>query len=116
MRRVASAEALYAEILDAAQVAFKDVWQSSQGYVAGEFRALANQLADIAHNLQLNAQDASKGYPARTGRLLLQMQRNACESLLVATTQLTLLSIQAAMDAVLNALRTVFSSALASVL
>jgi hypothetical protein len=44
------------------------------------------------------------------------MQRQACESVLVAVTQLTMISVQKALDAIVKVLKKSFKGAIASVL
>jgi hypothetical protein len=47
--------------------------------------------------------------------MLFQMQRIACESVLVAVTQLTLLAVQKAINAIMKVLKDTFSGIIAAV-
>ena len=102
---MASAEKIFEEMMDAGEDAFGAGWSAVQQFAPAEFRKMAVQLEEIARNVALYKADKSEGYSLATGKLLMQMQRNACESVLVATTQLTLIAVQKAMDAMFAVLR-----------
>jgi len=103
-------------MLGAAEGAFKDGWSAVRDYAPVEFRKMAIQIESIAENVARHAVDRHQGYSAKTGKILLRMQRNACESVLVALTQLTLGAVQKAMDAIFRVLRDAFRTALGGIL
>ena len=110
-----SADELYARISDAAEGAFQDGWQAVKTYAPAEFRKMSIQLAEIAKNVALYKIDHNQGYSPETGKMLFQMQRIACESVLVAVTQLTLLAVQKAINAIMKVLKDTFSGIIAAV-
>lgn len=101
-------ESVLTQMLSAGQAAFGEGWDVIKVFAPAEFRKIALQLVDIADNLAKFALDPAQGYSPETGKLLLQMQRNATESVLVALTELTLLTVQNALNAILQALRNAF--------
>lgn len=112
----ASADEILGKITGAAEGAFSDGWQAVKAYAPVEFKKMADQLADIARNVALYETDSSKGYSPETGKVLFQMQRTACESVLVATSHLTMIAVQKAINAILKVLKDAFSGAIAAVL
>jgi hypothetical protein len=111
-----TADEIFTQISDAAGGAFKEGWAAVRNYAPAEFRKMAVQLEDIATNVALFAVDDSQGYSPATGKLLFRMQRLSCESVLVAVTQLTMIAVQKALNAILKVLKSAFQGALAAVL
>lgn len=111
-----SADEIYTKISDVAEGAFKDGWAAVKAYAPAEFRKMAVQLESIAHNIEAYAADPEQGYAPATGKVLFRMQRNACEAVLVAVTQLTMVSVQKALNAIVKAVKDAFGQALAGVL
>jgi hypothetical protein len=111
-----SADDIFQKIAGAAEGAFQDGWKSVSKYAPDEFHKMAVQLSRISENVALYEQDPKKGYSLETGRLLFRMQRDACESVLVALTKLTLLAVQQALNAIMNALKEAFGGVLAAFL
>ncbi len=111
-----NADDIFSKISEAAQGAFKDGWAAVKDYAPTEFRKMAVQLESIAENVAKYQIDPNQGYSPSTGKVLFRMQRNACEAVLVAVTQLTLLAVQKALNAIIKALREAFGTALAAVL
>lgn len=111
-----NADDIYSKIIDAAQGAFKDGWQEVSAYAPAEFKKISVQLAEIVENVALYEVDNTKGYSAKTGKLLFKMQRNACESVLVALTQLTLVAVQKALNAIMKVLKDTFGGIIATVI
>lgn len=99
------------KMLNAAESAFGDGWKSVKQYAPSEFKKMAMQITEIAENVALYKNDPKKGYSEETGQLLLKMQRNACEGVLVAVTQLTMLAVQKALDAIIKVLKDAFAGA-----
>ena len=95
---------IVASMTSAAQTAFQENWDAVKSYAPVEFQKMALQIVSIANNVAAYQLNPENGYSPETAKLLFQMQRTACESVLVAVSQLTLIAIQNAMNAVLNAL------------
>jgi hypothetical protein len=104
------------QMMSSAESAFGTGWKSVKQYAPAEFKKMAMQITEIAENVALYKIDPSKGYSEETGKLLLKMQRNACESVLVAVTQLTMIAVQKALDAILKILKDTFQGAIATIL
>ena len=72
-----------------AVTAFGDGWEEIRNYAPAEFDKMAVQLVDISRNVALyKTSGRKKGYSAATGKVLLQMQRTAMESVFVAVSAL----------------------------
>jgi len=110
-----NADDVLKEMVSAAAAAFGTGWDAVQKYAPAEFRKMALQIEDIANNVAAYELDSRDGYAPETGRILLQMQRRSCEAVLVATTHLTLLAVQKALDAILDVLKKTFKGVLMSV-
>jgi hypothetical protein len=106
---------IYEKIIGAAEGAFKEGWEAVSSYAPVEFRKMSIQLAEIADNVALYEQDNTRGYPPETGKILFRMQRVACESVLVAVTQLTLDAVQDALNAIMDVLKEAFGGVIAAV-
>jgi len=113
---MATAEQIFEEMMDAGQGAFGAGWNAVKQYAPLEFKKMALQIEEIARNVALNQLDGTQGYSVETGKLLMKMQRNACEGVLVATTQLTMIAVQKAMDAMYAVLRDAFKGVIEAVL
>jgi hypothetical protein len=111
-----SADDIFSKIIDAAEGAFKDGWTAVKDYAPAEFKKMAVQIESIADNIAKYEINHDEGYSPATGKILFQMQRTACESVLVAVTQLTLIAVQKALNAILKVLKEVFGTVLAGVL
>lgn len=107
---------LFDEMMNAGATAFGSGWSAVAKYAPAEFRKMAIQLADIAANVAAYEADPDKGYSPETGKVLLTMQKRALESVLVATTELTLIAVEKAINAILDVLARTFKGALAAVL
>ena len=111
-----SVEDIYNQIFNAAVEAFKDGWHAIKTYAPTEFRKMAVQLAEISENVALYKLDRTKGYSKKTGKLLFKMQRTASESVLVAITQLTLITVQKALNAIIRILKKAFEGFFATII
>lgn len=96
------------KLIDSAESAFGTGWNSVKNYAPAEFRKMALQISEISENVALYKINPNQGYSEETGKLLFKMQRNACESVLVAVTVLTAIAVQKALDAIMKALKDVF--------
>jgi hypothetical protein len=110
------ADEILSKIMDAAEGAFKDGWVVVKSYAAAEFSKMAFQLEEIANNVAKYVIDPNDGYSPETGKILFRMQRTACESVLVAVTKLSLITIQTAINAIIQVLNEAFASFLPGVL
>jgi hypothetical protein len=113
---MATADQIFDEMMKAGEKAFGEGWSAVATYAPAEFRKMAIQIKEIAENVAKYKLDRNEGYSEDTGKLLLKMQRTACESVLVATTQLTMIAVQKAMDAMFEVLRKAFKGILRSIL
>ncbi len=111
-----TADEIFAKISGAAEGAFKNGWSAVKDYAPAEFRKMAVQLESIAENVAKYEIDPNQGYSPETGKILFRMQRTACEGVLVAVTQLTLIAVQQALDAIVKALKDAFGAALGGIL
>jgi len=109
-------EEIYSKIIGAAEGAFKDGWQAVKTYAPAEFKKMSIQLAEIVENVSLYEMDKTQGYSPQTGKILFRMQKNACESVLVAVTQLTLIAVQKALNAIMKVLKEAFGGIIAAVI
>lgn len=113
---MATANQIFEEMMRAGEKAFGDGWDAVANYAPTEFRKMAIQITEIAQNVAKYKLDKSEGYSPETGRILMKMQRTAAESVLVATTQLNLIAVQKAMDAMVKVLRKAFKGIVKSIL
>jgi hypothetical protein len=111
-----SADQILGKIADAAHGAFKDGWVAVKDYAPAEFRKMAVQLESIAKNVAAFELDPQQGYSAATGKILFRMQRRSAEAVLVAVTQLTLVAVEKALNAIVKVIKEAFGTLLAGVL
>lgn len=111
-----TAQKIFDEMMDAAEDAFGEGWDAVKVYAPAEFRKMAVQLEEIAGNVARYKRDRSQGYSPQTAKVLLQMQRRAFESVLIATTRLTLIAVQKALDAIFKSLKKTLKGVLRSIL
>lgn len=109
-------EEIVDKMMTAAEGAFEDGWEAVKTYAPAEFRKMAVQLTEIAENVALYEVDQNKGYSPETGKVLFQMQRTACECVLVATTQLTMIAVQNALNAIMKVLKDAFSGVVSAII
>ncbi|WLQ16179.1 hypothetical protein O5O45_09655 [Hahella aquimaris] len=110
-----NANDIYEKIIQAAEASFKEGWLAVKSYAPAEFKKMSVQLADVAQNVALYQIDKNQGYSPKTGKILVKMQRTSCESVLVAITQLTLITVQKALNAIMKVLKDAFGGVLAAV-
>lgn len=104
------------EMLQSAGGAFGDGWDSIKDYAPAEFKKISSQVVEIAENVAKYEKDHSQGYSPETGKILLQMQRTATESVLVAISSLTLITVQNALNAIFDILKNTFEGILEKIL
>jgi len=107
-----SVEDIVGKMLQAGEAAFKDGWASVRNYAPAEFKKMAVQIADIAKNVAAYEINNDEGYSPETGKILFQMQRRSLEAVLVAVTELTLIAVQDALNAILKVLEDAFDGVL----
>ncbi len=107
---------IVAELISEGKKVFGNQWDQIETYVKVEFKKIGDQIKDILKNVAEYKKDKSKGYSKETGKILLKMQRTSTEAVLVSATILTLVAVQAALDAVFKALKKAFATALTGLL
>ena len=112
----ATADNIFGQIMNAAESSFKEGWTAVKRYAPAEFKKMAVQIEEIAANVAKYKINENEGYSEETAKLLFKMQRTACESVLVAVTQLTMIAVQKALDAIMQVLKNVFKGVIASIL
>jgi len=109
-------EQILRKMLEAGGTAFGANWGTVEKYAKAEFKKIAKQLVDILDNVAKFKVDPNTGYSETTARHLLRMQITATESVIVAMTALTLLAVEAAINAILNVLEQAFTAAFGTLL
>jgi len=104
------------KMLQSGSDAFGDGWDSVKDYAPAEFKKISSQIVEIAENVAKYELDESQGYSPETGKVLLQMQRTATESVLVAMSTLTIIAVQNAINAMMQVLKETFEGVLSSIL
>jgi hypothetical protein len=93
------------ELLDTmattAAAAFKGTWDGIKGFTLPELRKLAQTFIDIELGLKARPPIFTKA----SADILLRMQLRATQSIIMATTALTLIQIEKAINAILNAIK-----------
>jgi len=88
---------LVSRMTAAGRIAFGDLWQQVSHFALPELRKIAVQIDAIA--------DHHADYTPAGARALFDMQVKAAIGVIVAMTQLTLLAVQTALNAILDAVR-----------
>ena len=96
--------ALFGRMAQEGQTAFGDVWGRVQTFAIPELRKIAVQILAIKDHLDEITPD--------TARLLVEMQVRAAVGVIVAMTELTMLAVQNAINAILGAVRDMVNGAL----
>jgi len=109
-------ENVYNKMLQSASNAFGDGWSSVKNYAPGEFKKISTQIMEIAENVTRYEIDNTQGYSPETGKVLLQMQRTATESVLVALSALTLIAVQNAIKEILQVLKETFGGIISAII
>jgi hypothetical protein len=113
---IVNQEEIYNKLIEAGEMAFKDGWQAVKTYAPAEFKKMSVQLVEIAENVALYEVDSSQGYSPKTGKKLFEMQKTACESVFCATTQLTFIAVQNAINAMIKTLKNLFNGIIKKIL
>lgn len=95
------ADALFSTMSQAAANAFGTVWKDVKNYTIPELRKLAGTFVDI--ELGLTAQPPY--YTKESADILFRMQVRATQSILTATTALTMMAVEKALNEILAAVK-----------
>lgn len=101
-----NSEQLAAAMLLAAQGVFAEKWPSVRNFAEREFRDLASEIANIA------TQTAQKLMSEEKARLHLNMQKNNARIAMYALQGLSVLTVEAAINAALEAVKPTVNRAL----
>jgi hypothetical protein len=101
------ADALLSTMSHAAADAFGQVWKDVKNYTIPELRKLAGTFVDI--ELGLAAQPPY--YTRESANILFRMQVRATQSILTATTALTMMAVEKALNQILAAVRVAINQA-----
>jgi hypothetical protein len=97
---------LVASMMQAAQGVLAHKWPEARDYAETEFRKIGEAIAFVEAQRALNLMNDEKA------RLHLEMQKNAATSVLLALKGLGILTVEAAINAALDVVRTAVNSAL----
>ena len=101
------ADALLSTMSKAAATAFGKVWKDVKSYTIPELRKLAGTFVDI--ELGLSAKPPY--YTKESADILFRMQVRATQSILTATTALTMMQVEKALNQILAAVRVAINEA-----
>jgi hypothetical protein len=101
------ADALLSTMSHAAADAFGQVWKDVKNYTIPELRKLAGTFVDI--ELGLAAQPPY--YTRESANILFRMQVRATQSILTATTALTMMAVEKALNQILATVRVAINQA-----
>lgn len=101
------ADALLSTMSHAAADAFGQVWKDVKNYTIPELRKLAGTFIDI--ELGLAAQPPY--YTRESANILFRMQVRATQSILTATTALTMMAVEKALNQILATVRVAINQA-----
>jgi len=107
---------VFKKMLEAAAQAFGAEWNHVSKFVPAELKKLSIQLVDISENVTKFELNPADGYPPITGQVLLQMQQRALEATLTAVTALTLITIQTAIEDILEIVKETFAGVVKAII
>ncbi|MEG3617097.1 hypothetical protein V5T82_01390 [Magnetovibrio sp. PR-2] len=111
-----SVEDVFFSMMDAGASSFGDNWPEVATYAETEFKKMAQQISDIANNVTANAKDPAQGYDAQAGKILMDMQRISTISVLVAMSAMTMIMVEQAVNAMLDAVKGAVGGVLTTIL
>ena len=88
---------LFETMATAATAAFKGTWEGVKGFTLPELRKLAATFVDI----ELGLKSRPPVFTKAGAEILLRMQIRATQSIVTATTALTLIQVEAAINAIM---------------
>jgi hypothetical protein len=97
---------LVTDMLAAGSTAFKEQWPAVQRYASSEFQKIALQIADIERGY------LDQQYSREVCDALLRLQKIASANTLLAMSGMTLLAVEAAINAVLDVVKGTVNTAL----
>ena len=101
------ADALLSTMSQAAANAFGQMWKDVKNYTIPELRKLAGTFVDI----ELGLAARPPYYTRESADILFRMQVRATESILTATTALTMMQVEKALNQILAAVRVAINEA-----
>jgi hypothetical protein len=101
------ADALLSTMSQAAANAFGQVWKDVKNYTIPELRKLAGTFVDI----ELGLAARPPYYTKESADILFRMQVRATESILTATTALTMMAVEKALNEILAAVKVAINQA-----
>jgi hypothetical protein len=99
--------ALLNSMVTAGQTLGGTIWQNMQTYAVPELQKIATQIVSIEQSMLQNPPP----YTVQGAQALLNMQITATVGVIVAMTTLTLLAVQAAINSILAAVKTMVNTA-----
>lgn len=111
-----SVEEVFRSMMDAGASAFGDNWGDIATFAETEFRKMAQQVSDIASNVAAHAKDPAKGYDAQAGKILMDMQRLSTINVLVSMSAMTMVMVEQAINAMLDAVKNALGGVFATIL
>jgi len=101
------ADALLSTMSQAAANAFGQMWKDVKNYTIPELRKLAGTFVDI----ELGLAARPPYYTRESADILFRMQVRATESILTATTALTMMAVEKALNEILTAVKVAINQA-----
>lgn len=95
---------------------FADNWGTISTYAETEFKKMSQQMVDIAANVAKHEADASQGYTAEVGKMLMDMQRLSTVNVLIAMSAMTLVAAQQALNAMLEIVKNTLGGVIGAIL
>lgn len=92
---------LYQAMARSASAAFKGTWAGVKDYTLPELKKLASTFVDI----ELGLKARPRVYTKESAKILLRMQLRASQAIVTATTALTLIQVEAAINAIMGAVK-----------
>jgi hypothetical protein len=94
-------EELYEAMAGAASGAFKGTWKGVKDYTLPELKKLAATFVDI----ELGLKSRPRVYTRQSAQILLRMQLRGSQAIVTATTALTIIEVEAAINAIMGAVK-----------
>jgi hypothetical protein len=101
-----NADQVFGQMVTAGAKAFGSGWGQVEKFAKIEFRTLAQRIKDIGEGIARNDFDLA------TGKMLMAMQVNTAIAAIAGATTLVLLTVEAAINAMLDALKEGINAAL----
>ena len=111
-----SVDEVFQNMMSAGATSVGDNWGDISTFAETEFKKMAQQIVDIATNVAEHAVDPSKGYDADAGKILMNMQRLSTVNVLVAMSAMTMVMVEQAMNAMLDAVKNALGGVISAIL